>query len=159
MKLLALSFIFVFVSPCWGQLNWDPGLTTRLAAYWDPANQYYFEACDASSNGQCYGTIPKGGGFYTLSYDATSSFDPPCTPNSGEVIAFEEQFANIAGQICPYYFYWSTEPYARIEINTLDYTVQDRFSFTLQVSNINTFCFNFFLQLKTFIAWRPLQAM
>ena len=69
--------------------------------------------------GICFGNEPTGAGFYTLSYDAEASYNAPCTPNTGRAIPYLEEFALIAGQFCPFYFYWGWEgstPFARISL-------------------------------------------
>ena len=86
--------------------------------------------------GVCFGNEPPGAGFYSLSYDAEASGNAPCTPNTGMAIPYLDEFALIAGQPCPYYFYWGWEgdgPFARLILDTSDHTVDTRFYHGLQV--------------------------
>ena len=86
--------------------------------------------------GICFGNEPPGAGFYSLSYDAEASYNAPCTPNTGMAIPYLDEFALIAGQFCPFYFYWGWEgngPFARLLLDMKDYTVDSRSYFGLQV--------------------------
>ena len=134
---LVLIFCSFFLLVQAQYLNWNPGMTVFMAAYWDPSSPYYFEDCPHSSTGQCYGTMPKGSGFYSFSYDASGSFAACCTPNTGMAIPYADEFANIAGQPCPYYYNWGVDgtgsPFSRLDLQTLTHTVPDRFAVSLQV--------------------------
>ena len=51
-----------------------------------------------------------------------------------------EEFANIAGQPCPYYYNWGVDasgaPFARLDLQTITHTVPDRFANSLQVCSM-----------------------
>ncbi|OGG07345.1 hypothetical protein A2872_03400 [Candidatus Gottesmanbacteria bacterium RIFCSPHIGHO2_01_FULL_42_12] len=83
--------------------GWDPGLKTRRIATFK-IDATYFEDCPDEQNG-CYGTIPSGGGFYTLSPDL-GDLGIACRVNSGDMF-----YAGLGtgNQTCPFYFHWGKD--------------------------------------------------
>lgn len=64
---LALLISVLSITPAFSaSIGWDPGMKQALAASLFPGSAIYQESCPGSPNKKCYGTIPNGGGFYTL---------------------------------------------------------------------------------------------
>src|SRR5574343_341726 len=71
--LIAGILLSLTMSLAMAGIGFDPGMKIALAASYNPKNlQRYVESCPASPTGRCYGTIPAGGGFYTLPNDVDS---------------------------------------------------------------------------------------
>jgi hypothetical protein len=85
------------------ELGWDAGMKKALAASLLPGHAQYQEACPDSPTGRCFGTIQKGGGFYTL----------PIEVNTADSMAYSKN-----------YFQWvrqEGELIARLEVDSRDY--------------------------------------
>lgn len=70
---ISLFVIVVFMATRAQALGFDPGMRLALAASLFPNEPLYLEQCPNAPGGHCYGTIPNGGGFYTLPYDLDES--------------------------------------------------------------------------------------
>jgi hypothetical protein len=55
------------------EIGWDPGMRKALAASLIPGSPLYRESCPSSPTGRCWGTIPAGGGFYTLPIEVSGN--------------------------------------------------------------------------------------
>lgn len=86
-----------------GDIGFDPGLRYPAAASLQPRGQHYKEDCPASPTNRCYGTLPVGGGFYTLPLEVDENY-----------LNYPQYFAN--------YFNWVLDKdgawVAQLEIDT-----------------------------------------
>jgi hypothetical protein len=97
--------------------GFDPGLNIpRISSTFSPSDPLYFELCPNEPNQRCYGNIPAGGGFYTLSYDFKQ-----CIPNTGGLYSESSSNPNVP---CPYYFNWKNDgkTIANVKVDTLNFT-------------------------------------
>ena len=106
---VALSLCLVAGAVCAGTPiprnanGWDPGMQTPRAATY-VLDSTYFESCPPTG---CYGVIPPGGGFWTISQDF-GSYLVTCKVNSGATITKVPGMS----EACPYWFQWVSTPYA-----------------------------------------------
>lgn len=81
--------------------GYDPGMQKRLAAGIYPASSTYFESCPDSPTG-CAGTMPSGGGFYSL---AAGGAGGTCKINARLPWTPDANNPNVP---CPFLFNWRT---------------------------------------------------
>lgn len=62
-------------------LGWDPGMKKALAASLVPGDTHYQEDCPSSPTKKCFGTIPNGGGFYTLPIEVSDGINTTYAKN------------------------------------------------------------------------------
>jgi hypothetical protein len=98
--------------------GWDPNFSIKRAVSPWPRSPVFFESCPEVPGGKCVGTVPNGGGFYSLAYgsvSATKITGPTgylsCLPNSFGADArkdwvFTEDIVPATTGPCPYGFYW-----------------------------------------------------